>query len=149
MPDFGRRGQKPAQTTWRPSPKAPAEVQPAASGDGYDRRDEALRPWALTIWGLYLASFLFGITSIVAVILAYIKRGAAAGTRYESHMTYAIRTFWIAFFASIIALVAALAVGTLGYLLILAVAIWQFVRCIRGLIAAFGRMPVTDPNGWL
>jgi uncharacterized membrane protein len=52
-----------------------------------------LRTWAIAVWVLYLASYLTGITAIVGVIIAYVKRQDAAGTPYASHMTYAIRTF--------------------------------------------------------
>ena len=40
------------------------------------------------IYGLYGASFLVGITSIVAIILNYVKRGDVAGTYLESHFTW-------------------------------------------------------------
>ena len=50
--------------------------------------DESLRSKKTLTWiayGLYAASFLVGITSIVAIILNYVKRGDMAGTFLESH----------------------------------------------------------------
>jgi hypothetical protein len=49
----------------------------------------------LIIYGLYGASFMLGITSIVAIVLNYIKRDSVAGTVYASHFSWQIRTFWI------------------------------------------------------
>src|SRR5262245_32455482 len=40
--------------------------------------------------------FLFGLPSIVAVILNYARRGEARGTWLESHFNWQIRTFWFA-----------------------------------------------------
>ena len=48
----------------------------------------------LIVWGLYLASFFsLATTQIIGLIIAYVKRSDAAGTPFESHMIYAIRTF--------------------------------------------------------
>ena len=58
--------------------------------------------WAIAVWGLYLAGLVSGITALIGLILAYVKRGELAGTPYESHMTYAIRTFWIALLGVIV-----------------------------------------------
>jgi uncharacterized membrane protein len=110
MQTFGRRGQQASQqgSGWS-RPTTPA---PQSSSGGLD-----LRGWTLVIWGLFLASFLVAPTSIVALILAYIKRKAAAGTDYESHMTYAIRTFWIAFLGAIVGVILTFAaVGWSGWL---------------------------------
>jgi len=36
--------------------------------------------WAIIVWGLYLAAFVtFAITAVVAVIIAYVKRGDLVG----------------------------------------------------------------------
>jgi uncharacterized membrane protein len=56
----------------------------------------SLRTWTLIVWGLYFLSFFsLAITQIIGLIIAYLKRSDAAGTPFESHMIYAIRTFWI------------------------------------------------------
>jgi len=43
-----------------------------------------------------VGSFLFGIPSIVAVILNYVRRPEARGTFVDSHFRWQIRTFWYA-----------------------------------------------------
>jgi len=46
------------------------------------------------IYGLYAASLVVGVTSIAAIILNYVKRDEVAGTLYESHLRWQMRTFW-------------------------------------------------------
>ena len=41
-------------------------------------------------------AFVFGIPSIVAVIMNYVRRADANGTWLESHFTWQLRTFWFA-----------------------------------------------------
>ena len=45
---------------------------------------------------LIITAFLFGIPSILAVILNYVKRDEVRGTWLDSHFRWQIRTFWIA-----------------------------------------------------
>ena len=44
-----------------------------------------------------VASFVFGLPSIIAVIMNYFRRSEARGTFLESHFSWQIRTFWTAF----------------------------------------------------
>ena len=69
---------------------------------------EGLVAWTHVIYALHAASvligittaafivtaFVFGLPSIVAVILNYVKRAEARGTFLESHFRWQIRTFW-------------------------------------------------------
>ena len=82
------------------------------------------------IYGLYGASFLVGITSIVAIILNYVKRGDVAGTYLESHFTWQIRTFWISVIVAIIG--ALLMLVLVGWLVLLADAVWVIYRLVIG-----------------
>jgi uncharacterized membrane protein len=77
-----------------------------------------VKSWTLIVWGLYLASF-FGLatTQIIGLTIAYVKRRDGAGTPFESHMIYAIRTFWIGLGVELIGLirsVVGIGVGVLG-----------------------------------
>ena len=54
----------------------------------------SLRQLTLITYVLYALAWMNGITGIVAVLINYIKREEAAGTLYESHFTWQIRTFW-------------------------------------------------------
>ena len=44
-----------------------------------------------------VGAFLFGVPSILAVILNYVRRSDVRGSYLESHFRWQIRTFWFAF----------------------------------------------------
>lgn len=103
--------------------------------------------WAIIVWALYLASSITGISIIAGLIIAYIKRDELAATPFGSHMTYAIRTFWISLIGLLIGIV--LTFVLIGILVLIAVCIWTLYRMIRGLICAIDGRPIVDPQGWL
>src|ERR1700752_3204993 len=43
-----------------------------------------------------VGAFVFGVPSIIAVVINYLKRAEATGTFLESHFRWQIRTFWFA-----------------------------------------------------
>ena len=73
------------------------------------------RPTIISL--LYVGSFLAGITSIIGVILAYVWNGETHESWQDSHFRYHIRTFWIGFVWSFVALVGSIL--TLGLLVVL------------------------------
>jgi uncharacterized membrane protein len=82
--------------------------------------------------------FLFGLPSIIAVILNYARRSQARGTWLESHFEWQIRTFWFALLWVAVTLLvgAPLTLILVGvYLVVLGFAIvgtWVAYRVIRG-----------------
>ena len=70
--------------------------------------EEGARIAILIVYGLYLLALVNGITGIAGVVLAYIKRGDARGTVYDSHYSNAIATFWIVLVAGVALTVIAL-----------------------------------------
>jgi len=82
--------------------------------------------------------FVFGLPSLLAVILNYIKRGAVRGTWLDSHFSWQIRTFWYALaWALLVGLVSLpltlVIVGFATWALGLAVlGIWAVYRVARG-----------------
>jgi uncharacterized membrane protein len=105
------------------------------------------KTWAIIIWGLYLASFVtVFLTMVVGVIIAYVKRRDLVGTPFESHMTSAIRTFWISVIGSIIGYMLTLVL--IGFVMIFFVVVWLLFRSIRGLIRALDGRPIDNPRGW-
>jgi uncharacterized membrane protein len=86
-------------------------------------------------------AFIFGLPSIIAVIMNYVRRPAVRGTWLESHFRWQISTFWIALLAFLgVSLVfwplALIVIGIpfllLGYFLI---GIWAIYRVARGWLA--------------
>jgi uncharacterized membrane protein len=88
--------------------------------------------------GFPLIAPLMGIVGIVGIILAYVKRGEAAGTWLESHYRWLIRTFWFSLLwgalgAVIFVLLLIIVIGVfIGYLIWVATTIWVLYRLVRG-----------------
>lgn len=120
--------------------------------------DDGLIAWTHVIYGLHAASvligitsaafivtaFVFGVPSIVAVILNYLKRAEARGTFLESHFSWQIRTFWYTLlWCAIGGLLFVTVVGALVAIpLFIVVGLWVIYRVIRGWLALKDRKPV-------
>ncbi len=98
------------------------------------------------IYASYLLGFVVGITPLIGIVLAYMNRGKAGGW-VETHYTWAIRTFWIGILYGLISFV--LAFVLIGFLLMLAVAVWVIVRVVVGFQAVGRGEPIRDPESWL
>jgi uncharacterized membrane protein len=84
------------------------------------------------IYGLHAASLLVGgLTSIVAVIMNYVKRDDVVGTIYESHFRWQIRTFWFSLLWGFLGFILLIAFG-LGILVWIASGIWFIYRIVIG-----------------
>ncbi len=104
--------------------------------------------WAIIVWALMIASyFTAALTGIAGLIIAYVKRDDLVGTAFESHMTSAIRTFWISLIVGIIGFM--LVFVFIGFIVLGLLTLWQLFRTIRGLVYALDSKPIADPTGWL
>ncbi len=113
------------------------------------KRDGWLEPGPTNIqviYLLYLVSFVIGITALVGIVLAHLNRGKSEAW-VESHYTWAIRTFWIGLLYAFVS--AILMVVGIGFLLMLAVAIWAVVRIVIGLQAVSRGDPIKNPDSWI
>jgi len=81
-----------------------------------------------------VGAFLFGVPSIIAVILNYVRRSDVRGTWLDSHFGWQIRTFWFAFFWAGLGAVLLLTVVLipLSFAIWFALAIWVIYRVARG-----------------
>jgi uncharacterized membrane protein len=104
------------------------------------------RNYTIIVHSLYLASVLFGITSIAGLVLSYLRRGPAPDWA-ETHYTYAIRTFWIGLLYAVIS--ALLVIVVIGIPMLFAVGIWFIVRSVIGLVKALNNEPIPNPDTWL
>ena len=66
--------------------------------------EDNLRNMAILSYVLLLVASINGLTAIMAVIIAYIKKDEAAGTVWQSHMRNVIVVFWTALVAFILGL---------------------------------------------
>lgn len=113
----------------------------------YEQRDKQLRDTALIIHLLNVAAAVNGITAIVALIIALLKRDEARGTMWEGHFTYAIRTFFLGLIIFVVSM--ALTIVVVGIFGLLLVGIWWLVRSVLALIKAINNEPIRDPETWL
>lgn len=85
-----------------------------------------------------VGSFIFGIPSIVAVVMNYVRRSDARGTYLESHFSWQLRTFWYAALWSLVAFVLSgpLMLVLVGFftfaLAVLLIGVWIIYRVARG-----------------
>ena len=95
-----------------------------------------------------VGNFVFGIPSIIAVIMNYARRSQVAGTFLESHFSWQIRTFWFALIWAVVigAVSLVLAIVLIGFVTwivgALALAVWIIYRVARGWFALRDRRPI-------
>ena len=90
-----------------------------------------------------VTAFVFGLPSIIAVILNYVYRNAARGTFLESHFRWQIRSFWFALLWIVIALALALTfIGIpVAWALAVGTGLWLIYRIVRGWLLLKDRRP--------
>lgn len=83
-------------------------------------------------------AFIFGIPSIIAVVMNYIRRSDARGTYLDSHFSWQLRTFWFALLWVTLALVLSipLMIVLIGFATfwigVVVIGIWVIYRVARG-----------------
>ena len=90
--------------------------------------------------------FVFGLPSLIAVFLNYLKRGDVAGTWLESHFRWQIRTFWFtALWLVISGLVMLTIIGIpiAAWVMIPILGLWVGYRVVRGWLALSGAQPMS------
>jgi uncharacterized membrane protein len=98
----------------------------------------------ITTAATIVGAFVFGVPSIIAVVINYLKRGEARGTFLESHFRWQIRTFW---FALLWCLIAAIMFATfigipVAVAVFFAAGLWVIYRIARGWLALRDRKPM-------
>lgn len=93
---------------------------------------------------LYALGFVYGVSAIIAVILIYIKKDEAAGTLFESHFNWLIKTFWVGLALAIAGIFTM--IFMVGFLLLAAAAIWTIYRVVKGWVALYERRPAIPKN---
>jgi uncharacterized membrane protein len=95
-----------------------------------------------------VGSFIFGLPSIIAVIMNYVRQSDVRGTFLESHFRWQIRTFWFALLWVIVIVALSLPLmlivvgfftAWIGFVLL---GIWVIYRIIRGWLALRDHRPV-------
>ena len=101
---------------------------------------------AKAIYALYAIGVLVGATAVVGVVMAYLAREDAPNW-LASHYRFQIRTFWLLLLFSFIG--AVLTLVLIGYLILVATAVWLIIRCVKGWHHLDRREPVENVETWL
>lgn len=118
------------------------QAYPPEDGKGLSMRNLTHLIYALFALGLLSAGF-FGIATIAAVVLAYLKRSDAAGTVYAQHFDWVIKTFWWGLLWVVLSALATFIF--IGWLTGLIALIWIVYRIIKGWLAlASGQAPAAE-----
>ena len=118
------------------------EPQPAPAADRDDKWLTGLN------YVLFLVGNIIGVSSLIAVVIAYARRDAAPNW-LQSHYTYQIKSFWAALVGVVACSVMIMSVilslfGLIGLALIW---IWMAVRSVMGLIRVLDGRGQPDPHG--
>jgi uncharacterized membrane protein len=135
-------------------PIRPAPVYDAAGGAS------DLRSLAIVCYVLFLLAAVNGLTALIGVIIAYVKRHDATGSIWYSHFTNMIVVFWVMVGAAILGFLTwPLAIGAFfaaspvfwppaltlpfafGFLIFPLLAVWYLYRIVRGLVRASEERP--------
>jgi uncharacterized membrane protein len=119
-----------------PLPTQPVPTPPARASD----------TTAKLVYVLYLVSLLFGVTSLVGVVMAYVNVGDAPEP-LKSHYRFQIRTFWIGILYAVVGML--LLLVAVGGLVLAFLVVWMVVRCVKGLKYLERREPYPNASTWL
>ncbi|MCF6169822.1 MAG: hypothetical protein L3J31_01860 [Bacteroidales bacterium] len=98
------------------------------------------------IYILYLVSLAFGITGIIAVIIAYINKDDAMPDWLRSHYRHQISIFWKGMAMLVVG--ALTAVIIIGIPILIYFTVWVIIRCVKGMKALDMQQAHPDPEGW-
>jgi len=121
---------------------------------------QSLYDWTQIMYGLHalaivvgivgiptvVGSFIFGVPSLIAVVMNYIKRSDARGTWLDSHFRWQLRTFWFGLlWAALCTLFVVLTFG-IGLIVVWVPAgiltVWIIYRIARGWLALRDHKPM-------
>ncbi len=102
----------------------------------------SLRTLTWVVYALYAASFMLGLTAIAAIVINYVKRPAVAGTVFESHFAWQIRTFWIGLAGMVLA-VLTMAI-LIGWLVAALTLVWAVYRLVVGALRLMEERPIAE-----
>lgn len=91
--------------------------------------------------------FVFGLPSLIAVFLNYLKQGDVAGTWLESHFRWQIRTFWFTLLWLVISglvMLTIIGIPLAAWVMIPLLGLWVGYRVVRGWLALAGVRSVGD-----
>ncbi len=101
----------------------------------------ALKTITQVVYALQALSFMFGVTAMVGLIITYVNRDDAAGTVYQSHFDWQIRTFWWGLLWGVLGCLLIIALG-LGLVMLFVAWVWAIYRVVKGWLKLTEGKPV-------
>jgi uncharacterized membrane protein len=107
-----------------------------------------LRTIMFVVYASFIAGAVIPVAPLIGLIIAVIKRKDAAGTLYESHCTWLIRTFVIGFGAGLFAAILMVipVINVIGIVLMATTCLWVLYRIIKGGLRLIDGRPVENPQ---
>ena len=125
-----------SETYTDPTPTGPSGEDPAD-------RDERLLVGLTYV--LFLIGNIIGVTSIIGVVIAYVRRENAPAW-LQSHYTFQIRTFWVSLIGVVV--FGILTLILIGFVGLLVVWLWLLIRSVVGLLRVIERQQIDDPRSF-
>lgn len=100
------------------------------SASGRSETTDPLKTTTGVVYFLQALSFVLGVTSLVGVVLNYLRLADVRGTWLESHFVWQIRTFWFQVLWGLIGLVTS--VFLIGFLIWGILYFWTLYRVVKG-----------------
>ena len=97
-----------------------------------DAQQAELKKYAFTVYILQALSFVLVITSVVGLVINYLKQDDVRGSWLESHFRWQKSTFWYGLLWTVLGFVSLPIL--VGYLVLPAVSLWLIYRIARGWI---------------
>ena len=91
---------------------------------------ESEKKVVFVVYILYALSYLFGVTSLIGVIIAHLKKSNSKEEWIRDHFKWQINTFWISAILGLIGLLT-LFIGV-GWFILVGLAIWNIYRIVKG-----------------
>ena len=101
----------------------------------------SLKTITTVVYALQALRFAFGVTALVGLIINHVKRDDVAGTVYESHFNWQIRTFWWGLLWGVLGSILIFAFG-LGLVVLFVAWIWAIYRVVKGWLKLNDGKPV-------
>ena len=98
----------------------------------HDQSDQ--KTLVIVTYILFILGIVNGLTALVGVIIAHLKRSGSSGTVWHSHYDNMILVFWLSLVVFIVGWI--LQWILIGFIVLGVLAIWYLYRAIRGLILA-------------
>ena len=98
-----------------------------------DAQQTELRKYAFSVYILQALSFVLVITSVIGLVINYLREDEVRGSWLESHFRWQTSTFWYGLLWTVLGFISLPIL--VGYIMLPAVSLWLIYRIARGWIS--------------